>query len=288
MNLPLILGLITFLGWGTGDLFTVVAARKIGATRTVFWVFFFSFVLSLLAFPFAPHNFQLITVPLLLFNLFLGVLFVSANVCVAEAFRLSSAPLVGIIIQGFPAVVMVLSALVYHDTITPLQWVLAGVIFVGVMLCSVDFQKLRTSEKIIDRGVVVALIAMVFLSVFFTFSRILINAYGWYLPTLIANACFPIIYLFMRIRKEKFIFPKEGVVIGSTFMVGLLIRAGDFALNYGLSIPNASSLVAPISSAAPILFAIISYVLFKDKLMKQQVIGIIVTIAGILLLTLVH
>lgn len=286
MNLALILSLITFLGWGTGDLFTIVATRRIGATLTTFWVFFFSFILSLLVFPFAPHNIQSITLPMLGFNLFLGVLFVSANVLISEAFRISSAPLVGIIIQGFPAVVLILSAIVFKDIITPLQWLFAAVVFMGVVLCSVNFKKLQRAEKIFDKGTVLALIAMVFLSTFFTFSRILIRAYDWFLPSFIATACFPVIYLFIRIRKEKFTIPKEPKMIIATFMVGLLIRAGDFSLNWGLSLPDASSIVAPIAGVAPILFVISSYFIFKDEVSKQQVLGIITTLVGIFRLAL--
>src|SRR3989337_150399 len=118
MDLAIVLALITFFGWGTGDLFTIVATRKIGANLTTFWVFFFSWLLSLLLIPFAPHDFNAITLPLLAFNIFLGILYVSGNVLISEAFRISSAPLVGIIIQAFPAVVLVLSALIFQDVIT--------------------------------------------------------------------------------------------------------------------------------------------------------------------------
>jgi len=95
MSLAIFLALITFFGWGTGDLFTVVATRKVGASLTTFWVFFFSFLLSLIALPFAPHDIGAITLPLLALNIFLGVLLISGNVLISEAFRLSSAPLVG-------------------------------------------------------------------------------------------------------------------------------------------------------------------------------------------------
>jgi drug/metabolite transporter (DMT)-like permease len=140
MSLAIFLALITFFGWGTGDLFTIVAARKIGANLTTFWVFFFSLLLSLIALPFAPHVVSSVTFPLLAFNIFLGVLLVSGNVLISEAFRLSSAPLVGIIIQSFPAVVLLLSMLVFKDVVTPSQGIFIVIIFVGVFLCSVDIK----------------------------------------------------------------------------------------------------------------------------------------------------
>lgn len=285
MNLAIILALITFVGWGTGDLFTIVAARRIGANLTTFWIFFFSFVLSLFLIPFTPHDVQLITLPILAFNIFLGIIYVVGNVLISEAFRLSSAPLVGIIIQAFPAVVLLLSAVIFKDRVTPGQLAFIAVIFLGVVLCSVDFRKVVRSRSILDRGTVLALIAMVLLSVYFTFSRIPINSYGWFLPNLISTACFPIIYLFVRRQKEKFVAPKQGLVWMAVFMAGLLIRSGDFALNFGLSLPNASSLVAPIAGAAPILFVVMSYLVFKDKLTKQQLLGIVITLVGIISLT---
>jgi drug/metabolite transporter (DMT)-like permease len=282
VNRAILLGLVTFFGWGTGDLFTIVATRKIGATLATFWIFFFGFLLSAILLPVAPHDLTGITLPLLALNIFLGILYVSGNVLVSEAFRLSSAPLVGIIVQAFPAVVLLLSHFVFGDIITPIQSVFIVVIFTGVILCSVDFKSLMASQKLFDKGTLIALLAMVFLSIYFTFSRIPINAYGWYLPNLISTACFPIIILFIRKRKEKMAMPGEFKILFSAFMVGFLIRAGDFALNYGLSLPNSSSVVAPIASASPILFAILSYLIFKDKLNRQQVAGIITTLAGII------
>jgi drug/metabolite transporter (DMT)-like permease len=285
MDLAIILGLITFVGWGTGDLFTIVATRKIGANLTAFWTFFISFLLSIVLIPFVPHDLSGITLPLLLFNIFLGILYVSGNVLVTEAFRISSAPLVGIIIQAFPAVVLILSTIIYRDEVSPVKWIFVAIIFFGVFLCSVDLKKFRSSEKIIDKGTGLALVAMILLSVFFTLTRILINAYGWFLPSFIANACFPLILIFIRKKKEKLIFPRPWKILFAVFMVGLLIKSGDFALNWGLSIPNAGSIVAPIAGAAPILFVIMSYLIFKDKLTKQQIAGIVTTLLGIILLT---
>lgn len=284
MNLPLILAFTVFIGWGTGDIFTIIATRRIGATLTTLWVFFFSFLLTLIAMPLAPHNFALITFPLLLLNIFLGILYISSNVLISEALRISSAPLVGVIIQSFPAVVLVLSALIFKDKISNLQVVFISIIFLGVFLSSVDLRKLFKTKQILDRGVGIALLSMIFASLYFTFLRIPMNTYGWFLPNFIGTACFPVIFLFMKNRKEKFSIPKSKTVLISVFLVGLLIRAGDFALNYGLSIPNASSIVAPIASASPILFVTLSFLIFKDKVTKQQVSGIVITLIGIVLL----
>lgn len=286
MHLALLLAFITFFGWGICDLFTIVAVRKIGANLTTFWVFSFSFLLSLFVLPFVPHNFSLITWPLLLLNIFLGILFVSGNVLVSEAFRISSAPIIGVIVPSAPAIVLVLSAIIFHDKITSFQIISIILVLIGITLCGTNFKQMRKTKKIADKGIVLALIGISFFALFFTFSRILINTYGWYLPTFIATACFPILILFLKKQKEKLVIPNQKKILFATFMVGLLARSGDFAFNYGLSLPNASGIVAPIANSAPILFVIASYLIFKDKITRQQVVGIIITLLGIILLTL--
>lgn len=286
--MAIILGLMTFIGWGSGDVFTIISSRKVGANLTTFWVFFCSFLFSLLFIPFVPHDFALITLPLLFFNIFLGILYIAGNLLIAEAFRFSSAPLVGIIIQSFPAAVLVLSTLVFKDVITLTQIIFIIITFIGVTLCSVDIKSLLNSQKIIDKGTILALVAMVFLSIYFTFTRVLINQYGWFLPNFISTACFPIILLFFKKRKEKLVVPKGAMTLLAIFMASILIRAGDFALNYGLSIPGAGTIVASLSGAAPVLFITLSYLIFKDKITKQQLIGMAIALTGILLLTFVH
>lgn len=284
MHLALILAFITFFGWGTGDLFTIVAVRKIGANLTTFWIFLFSFLLSLIVLPFVPHDFSSITWQLLFLNIFFGIIFISGNVLVTEAFRISSAPIIGIIIPSFPVLVLILSTLIFHDKMTAFQLISIVLVIFGVILCGINFKEIKT-KKLFDKGVVLALIGISFFALFFTFSRILINAYGWYLPTFIATACFPLILLFLKRQKEKLMIPKQKKILAATFIVALLIRSGDFAFNYGLSLPNASGIVAPIANSAPILFVIASYLIFKDKVTIQQVVGIIITLVGIVLLT---
>lgn len=285
MHLAYLLAFITFLGWGTADLFTVVVVRKIGANLTTFIVFFFSFILSLFVFPFVPHDFALITFPLLCLNIFLGILFVSGNILVSEAFRISSAPIIGVIVPSTPALALILSAIFFHDKITLFQTLSIIIVLIGISLCGIDLKELKKSKKIFDKGALIAFLAICMFAIFFTFSRILIQAYGWYLPTFIATACFPIILIVMKKQHEKFVIPKGKNILLASFMVGLLARSGDFAFNYGLSLPNASGIVATIANAAPILFVISSYLIFKDKITKQQIVGIVITLMGIILLT---
>ena len=121
MGIAFVLGLIVYIGWGAGDIFGVYATRKLGAYLTTFFVLLFGFLLSSLYIPFALDDLHKITVGLFVINFALGAAYLSGNFLVNEAFRQSSASIVGIIIQSFPAIVLLLSALIFKDPISSKQ-----------------------------------------------------------------------------------------------------------------------------------------------------------------------
>ncbi len=65
-----------------------------------------------------------------------------------------------------------------------------------------------------------------------------------------------------------------------------LLRSGDFLLNYGLNTGN-SAIIAPIAGSYPTFFAILAFFVFRDPITRQQVVGVVITLAGILLLNVV-
>jgi uncharacterized membrane protein len=64
----------------------------------------------------------------------------------------------------------------------------------------------------------------------------------------------------------------------------LLLRLGDFVLNIGLS-KGLTPIVAPIAGAYPTLFVTLSFIIFKDKVTKSQMFGILITLVGIISLS---
>lgn len=172
--MPILLALITYFGWGSGDVFGVYATRKIGAYLTTFYVFIFGFIIASLYVPFALNDLHKITLGLFLLNVLFSTAVLFGNFLLNEAFKRSNASVVGVIVQSFPTIILILSA--------------------------------------------------------------------------------------------------------------LFLRGGDIALNLGIS-SGFASIVAPISGASPTLFVALSYFIFKDKINRQQQIGIGICLIGIVLLS---
>lgn len=69
-------------------------------------------------------------------------------------------------------------------------------------------------------------------------------------------------------------------LVVSTFMV----RVAEFSFSLGIS-RGFTSIVAPIAGGAPALFVVLAFLVFKDPITRQQIIGIITTLIGIVLLS---
>jgi len=204
-----------------------------------------------------------------------------------EAFTRSSASLVGIIIQSFPAVVLILSALIFKDGITPKQigWIV--IIFLGVFLCTVDFNDIKKKRLFADKGIRLALLSAVIFSIYFTFLRVFQNQYGWFWSNYISFMTFPVVIILVKrlfTIKEKLVIPHQKMILLAAFLSAFLLRSGDIALNVGVG-SGLAAIVTPIASAAPTLFILISSLIFKDPVTKQQKIGIAVSLVGIILLS---
>lgn len=280
----ILFALVSYVGWGTGDIFGAVASRKIGAYSTSFWVFLIGFILFSLYLPFELTNITKLTPQLFLISLLLGVLYTGGNVTFNEALRVSNASLVGTIAASFTAVTVVLSLIFFRESITAPQAIAIVIIFLGVLFSTLNLQELRSRSALKDPGIIYALISMIAWGVYFTFVKLLVHQIGWFLPTYIAFMLFPLIYVYMRVRK----IPLEKLTtkgsLGPIVACTILLRGGDFSFNYAIG-QGLTSIVAPIAGAYPTLFALLGFTVFKDPITRQQKIGIFVTLLGIVILS---
>lgn len=148
----------------------------------------------------------------------------------------------------------------------------------------IDLDEFKKSKVIFGKGVILAFITMLFWGTYATLVKIPINKIGWFWPNWIFLATFPIIYIYIRITKNKLEIPKKSSVILPVVLSVILVRIAEYAYNLGLSKGNAS-IVAPIAGANPILFVVLTYFIFKEPLKKNQIIGVAITLIGIVVLS---
>lgn len=282
--MPLLFALISYFGWGSGDIFGTIAARKLGAYSASLYSYILRIGIFGLYIPFALADLSNLTRDTFLLNIGLGVLLLIGFVAFNEALRIANPSLVLSIAASFAALVVVLSVIFLKETLNSPQMVAILVIFAGILLSTLDFKGLRSGSFKLNRGVFLAFVAMVTWGIYFTFIKIPVQQIGWFWPNYISFTLFPLIFLYTKVRKIKLVPPTDKRGMLAVLAAVLLTGAAEFSFNFAIS-KGLTSVVAPIAGSNPTLFVILAFFVFKDPISRQQIAGIFSTLIGIVLLS---
>ena len=283
--LAIVYAFISFIGWGSGDVFIALGTRKIGAYSMAFWSSVLGLLLSSLYIPFALADITRITAETLILNIGLGVILAIAWYLFNRALEIANPTIVGPIAAAFTSLVVVFSIVFFKETIN--LWQILAIIFafIGVLFTSLDFKLLKKGIKI-DRGIIYAILTMFLWGIYFTFIKIPIKEMGWYLPTVISSIVVTLFYLSMiKLKNIRIVNPGAKKALKPLLLGTVLVTTGTFSFNFALGI-GLSSIVAPIAGSYPALFVLLSYFVFREKVTKQQGLGILMTLVGIITLAL--
>lgn len=186
----------------------------------------------------------------------------------------------GVIGGAFPAVTTLSSLLLFHEYISSLQGFAIILILVGITLSSIYGTVAEVIKDLKNKGLIFGLGAFFFWGIYFALIRIPIEQIGWFLPQYSSNfigfVMFTIIALLSR-RRDTFEKPKLLWVLA---LLSAMQISGSILFNYAIS-KGATSIVAPIVGSSPVVFVIIAYFVFHEKLNKKQWFGIVLALIGI-------
>lgn len=276
--------IVSYFGWAIGDLFATIASRKIGAYSAAFWRMALGILFFSLYIPFALDDLKNITTTLLILNIIIGVIGVFGLVAFYEGLRTMNAALAGTIGNTFPFVAVVLSMLFLNESITVHQAIAILVILLGLILSSINLTEL-TRKKLIDYKIIWPVVAAIMFGIYFAFIKIPVREIGWFWPSYISLATFPLLFLFMQIKGERLSKPNANKAFIPLLALSILWTLGEFSYNFAIS-RWLVSIVVPIAGSAPTLFVLLAFLFFKDPITRQQIVGIITTLIGIILLSI--
>ncbi len=277
----IIFALISFIGWGAGDIFGTIAARKIGGLQTSFWYVLLQGAIFGIVGLFFLDNLKNITLGLFLFNILLGILGTIGVIALYEGLKIGNASLVVSISTSFTAITTILSIIFLGETLNIFQAVSVIVIFTGITISTLELKELKKGRVTLSREILLGIIAMLTWGFYWAFIKIPIKEIGWAWPSFIACLSLPIIPLFARARKIKL-----GIVEGfkkartTLILQATIMSAAALCFNIAISLGK-TSIVAPITGSYPILFVMLAAIFFKDPIKKQQIVGITTTLIGI-------
>lgn len=273
--------LISYIGWGAGDIFGAIAARRIGGYQTTFWI------MTAASFLFSPliivywHTLAATPIPLILAAIAVGFFYQSGNFAINEALRRTDASIALTIMGSFGALVVLFSTLFLHEPLPVLHAGIITMIFTGVYLCTYQPNAIVDHRK--TSGIWYAAYAAVSFGIFFTVVKLFTPTLGWFWPIYLSFLWLPVIYLYLLhigIRPTGTDLRRASKPLLFNL---LLLRGGDFAFNIGLQ-QGLAAVVAPIGSASPTLSVILAFLVFHEKPTRRQSIGILLALIGIVAL----
>lgn len=281
--MSLVFAFLAFFGWGVGDIFGTISTRKIGAYSTTIWFVAFQFLIFIVLAPFFLADLKGLTLSLLVINLALGLVSVVASTTFYEAMGAGNAPLAGTIVSSFAALTVILSIIFFHERLTPGQIIAILTIFLGIIISTLDLKTFKQHRLLNSRLTFYALVSMVSWGIYWAFLKIPVAQIGWYWPIVFSQITYPILLIVMKIRKIKLVRPTRSI-FPFLFLNSLILGIGSFSYNLGIQ-RGLVAVVAPISGAYSVLFAILAYFVFRDPLTKRERGGIAITLLGIVLLS---
>ena len=277
------LAVLSYFTWGGGDCFGTLASRRMGAGLATFWVLIIGCVLFSAYLPFVLDDLARYTAPLLLLNVVLGAVVLFGNVAFNEAAALINPSIAAAISGSFTAWVVVGSMVLYGERLTLLQGAAVVLVCSGILLCTVDLREARKGNVAMGAGIAWALAAMVSWSIYFTFLKMLVREVGWFWPQYLSFCLFPLMALYLALRRVPFRVPAGRSEWLPVLASALLLRTGDFSFNGGIAF-GYTSIIAPIAGAYPTFLAVLGAVFFRDPVTRQQWLGIVAAVLGMIAL----
>ena len=293
MPLGLLAGLGAALSWGTLDIFSALASRRIGSLKVTTGIQLTGAVLVVAlalatgtAFPTDPV--------VIIGGTLVGLAGAGAYLSYFTGLRIGPIAVVSGMVAAYGGLTVVLAVLIRGESLTLVQAVGATVATIGVILTGVAFDRSIRGTRLASPGVGFAIVALVLFATMSIGSDIVIDMASWLEVLLVsrtANAILSTIILVVALTvgrrvAEPLLIGEPGGdlrvdrrVVGFVAFAGLLDVVGLIVFTYGLEFAE-TWLVGLASSFGPAVTIVFAVAFLGERLKPIQWVGLAGVLAG--------
>jgi drug/metabolite transporter (DMT)-like permease len=299
MPIGLLTGLGAALSWGTLDLFSALASRRVGSLRVTTGMQVVGAALIWLVA--LGTGASMPTDPVVLIGgSLVGLAGAGAYLSYFTGLRIGPISVVSGMVAAYGGLTVVLAVLFRNESLTPLQAMGASVATVGVILTGIAFDGGIRGIKFAGPGVVFAIVALVLFAAMTIGSDIVLERTGWLQILLVsrsANAIISVLVLVVAMTALRgpaapLLQGEEAdggridrKVVGAVALAGTLDVVGLMAFVYGLEVAE-TWLVGLASSFGPAVTIVVAVVLLGERLKPIQWVGLGGVLVGMILIGL--
>ncbi|MDE1851432.1 MAG: DMT family transporter [Candidatus Micrarchaeota archaeon] len=279
--LSLLFATFSMLAYGIVDFVIAILARRSESTRLILWS---SIILVIMLLPgllfFQAPKISAFELGLALFGAVSAVVALSAFY---EGLRIGKLSVVVPIGNAWSIITVIAGVFLLNEALNTPQLIGVVLAILGTVVVSFklhDVVRLRFNKIVL--GGEYALVSMLGFGILFAVMGYLAGLLGWYWSALITMSIGAAVrLLFSLFRKTKLSFPIE---VAPTLLLGSIL--GALAL-IAYNISSAYGYIAisgPIAASSPFITLMLGVILLKEKPERNQLLGILMIIAGIVLM----
>jgi transporter family protein len=281
---PIIYGLFGMVGIGVLNILVSLLNRNNDSFKIGFLIQFGNALATLALFPFLYKENPGSKV---FFSLILaGITGALAFVFINKAFKEGKASINSPIISTWGMITAIFGFILLNEDFYLSKGISILLIVLGIFLSSIDIKTLLNTKSIkLIAGVKWSVLAALNLGIsFFTITYFAADNH-WYTVSLFTRFWTIVTYLILAATTHKPVFSYFKSLPLLLFLAIFVDVVSFLMMSIGYTTAE-PGVVSVITSASPALTIILSFLILKEKITKQQLFGVIVVISGIILLAL--
>ncbi len=278
-------GVAAAIGWGVADLLAAAVSKRMGTLPTATGVHIVSvlFALPYFIWVFQPGLLEPLHWATLAGVSVLGVL---VYIVFYRALQVGPVAIVSPIVSAYAVIVIALAYLLLGERLGIAQSLGAAASIGGVALASIDPRAVGASGRLIGVGALLAILTALLIGIWQYTIGILSRELGWFLPIYLSRLMTLALFAPMTLYAGRWRWrTATPPLIGAVIVVGVVETAALFAFARGSEV-GIISIVAAASITYPVIPIMGGVLVFRERLALTQVVGLLITLAGLFVLAI--
>jgi transporter family protein len=277
-------GIGGMFGWGIYDFLGGVYAKQIGPFKSFFWSQLAGLISVLLLIFVFTINLN-VPIPVIILLPIAAIVYSAGYLYFFKGFEIGNLSIVAATMNLWAVFTILFAFIFMGQRLSTLQSLGVLMIISGATLASLNWSDIRNQRFQLSSGVKETVLGAFFFGVFWNISEVISEEIGWLSTTLFVKfgiMLFLLLFSFL-IKRELDITKATTKTKCMVALMGIIEAGAVAVVNYGLTIGDAI-LITPIASALSIVTITLAFIFLKDNVTKLQGLGIITTIAGIIVI----
>ena len=281
----MIFGVLSAFGFGASDFVTAIVSRKLGILRTAVGVSVVGIGVTT-AYMVPAASFSDVDAGNWAALTGVAVLGSATLLCFYRALQLGPVAIVTPVVAAHAMVVILLAVAFAGERLSAGQAVASAATVGGVVIASVDLKGLGFGKRVMGKGVLLGLGAMLGIGLWQYSIGVVSQDIGWFLPIYISRLLTFAILAPASVVCGQWPWQRltRHLIVGVA-LIGVLETGALFAFTRGAEV-GVISIVAAASTSYPIVPVLGGLLVFRERIALSQGAGLAIALAGLLVLAM--